>query len=115
MDLASCILLILGQLMVNPMNPLKVIFPFYHSVSDEEILHLKHLYNVKTKKEFKKDIEFFLKYYQPIQVADLMKAIENERPVKNCFLLSFDDGFRQVYDIVVPILKEKGIPAIFFL
>jgi peptidoglycan/xylan/chitin deacetylase (PgdA/CDA1 family) len=30
-------------------------------------------------------------------------------------LLSFDDGLSQVYDVIVPILKQMGIPAIFFI
>jgi hypothetical protein len=31
------------------------------------------------------------------------------------FMLSFDDGFREMHDIVAPILREKGVPAVFFL
>jgi len=100
---------------MNSINPLKVIFPFYHSVSDNELRHLKHLYNVKSQKAFRKDIDFFLKYYKPLEVDDIVNAIENDKPIKNGFLLTFDDGFREIYDIVVPILKEKGVPAVFFL
>ena len=33
----------------------------------------------------------------------------------NSFLLTFDDGFREIYDIIAPILLDKGIPATFFI
>jgi peptidoglycan/xylan/chitin deacetylase (PgdA/CDA1 family) len=32
-----------------------------------------------------------------------------------CFHLTFDDGFREVHDIVAPILRRAGVPATFFL
>lgn len=101
---------------MNTINPLKVIFPVYHSVSDTKLKHLKHLYRVKTCLEFRKDLEIFLKHYTPITIEELMTAVNTKRSVrKRSFLITFDDGFRQVYDVVVPILKEKGIPAVFFL
>jgi peptidoglycan/xylan/chitin deacetylase (PgdA/CDA1 family) len=34
---------------------------------------------------------------------------------KNSFLLTFDDGLRECYEIIAPILKQKGIPATFLL
>jgi peptidoglycan/xylan/chitin deacetylase (PgdA/CDA1 family) len=42
-----------------------------------------------------------------------MKALE---PLPNgFFLLTFDDGFRESYDIIAPILRRKGVPAVFFI
>ncbi len=32
-----------------------------------------------------------------------------------CFHLTFDDGFREMHDIVAPILHRAGVPATFFL
>jgi peptidoglycan/xylan/chitin deacetylase (PgdA/CDA1 family) len=101
---------------MNTINPLKVIFPFYHSVSDIELPHLKYLYRVKTAAEFRKDLDTFLKYYKPVVIDDLIAAAKNKQAIRErSFLITFDDGFRQVHDVVVPILKEKGIPAVFFL
>lgn len=34
---------------------------------------------------------------------------------KNPFLLTFDDGLKEIYTVVAPILERKGIPAVFFL
>jgi peptidoglycan/xylan/chitin deacetylase (PgdA/CDA1 family) len=94
----------------------RIIYPFYHTISDEDLVHIKHLFTVRTKKIFEKDIDFFLKHYSPIDYDTLISIIENRIPIKkNSFLLSFDDGLREFHDIIAPILISKGIPAICFL
>jgi peptidoglycan/xylan/chitin deacetylase (PgdA/CDA1 family) len=85
------------------------IFPFYHTVSDEEPLHIKHLYPVKTVQQFERDLDFFLKHFK---AADFPKILREEKPA---FHLSFDDGLRECAEIIAPILLKKGIPATFFL
>jgi peptidoglycan/xylan/chitin deacetylase (PgdA/CDA1 family) len=90
--------------------------PFYHIVSNEEVPHVKHLFGFRTIDEFQKDMEFFLKYYRPLTLDDLLVHARNGRPLaKNCFFLSFDDGLRENHDIIAPILKKMGIPATFFV
>jgi len=94
----------------------KVIFPFYHAISDEKIIHLMHLYKVKTMAQFENDLDFLLKHYHPISHDDLLDSLRQDRPLKGkCFLLSFDDGLREFYDVIAPFLLKKGIPAICFL
>lgn len=90
--------------------------PFYHIVSDENVPHVKQLYPYPNVKEFREDMDFFLRNYSPISLRDLMDSLKGDRRLpKNPFLLTFDDGLREMYDIVSPVLKEKGIPATFFL
>jgi peptidoglycan/xylan/chitin deacetylase (PgdA/CDA1 family) len=94
----------------------KIILPVYHTVSDTPLRHLNFLYYVKSIRMFKKDLDFFLKYFRPISVSQLHDHVQGNTVLKkNSFLLSFDDGLRECYDIIVPILKQKGIPAIFFV
>ncbi len=90
-----------------------VIFPFYHTVSDLYLPHIKHLYNYRNTKEFKKDLDFLLKHYIPVDISDLKHI--SEKPGKSKFILSFDDGLSQIYETIAPILIKKGIPAIFFI
>jgi len=85
-------------------------------VSDEEILHVKHLYGYKTIREFKEDMDFLLKNYAPMGLLEILNFIRAGRPLpERVFLLTFDDGFREMHDIVAPILLEKGIDATFFV
>jgi len=93
-----------------------IVFPLYHTVSDTPLLHLNQLYNIKNTKEFINDIDFLLKHFSVIYPDKLFETILNKQKItKPSFLLSFDDGLSEIYTIVYPILKQKGIPAIFFV
>lgn len=101
---------------LRKITQIKQIFPYYHLVSDDELLHVKHLYNFKSIKQFNDDIDFLTRRFRPIDLSDLLDSLENEHPLpRNSFLLTFDDGFREIYDNVAPILVARGIPATFFL
>jgi len=93
----------------------KLIFPFYHCVSDITPIHIKHLYKIRTISEFENDLDFLLKYYEPIDYKILLDILFNGKKFSNSFLLTFDDGLNEFYDIVAPILQKKGIPCICFL
>lgn len=94
-----------------------IVAPYYHAVSDQPLPHIRHLYRAKNIREFESDLDFLLKFYQPIDFHDYVRMLENPAKVKGKtpFLLSFDDGLREFYDTIAPILMRKGIPAICFL
>jgi peptidoglycan/xylan/chitin deacetylase (PgdA/CDA1 family) len=90
--------------------------PYYHVVSNEDVLHIKHLCPFKNVRQFRMDLDAFLKFYTPIDLRDLVSCFRAARPIpKNSFLLSFDDGYREQFDVVAPILLEKGATASFFI
>ncbi|HSH51831.1 MAG TPA: polysaccharide deacetylase family protein [Bacteroidales bacterium] len=90
----------------------KLLIPLYHTVSDNCPLHIKNLYPIKNIKAFEDDLDSLLKYFTPIEFSDLIEG----KPLKrNSLILTFDDGLREVYDVIVPILLRKGIPAAFFV
>lgn len=93
-----------------------LILPFYHAISDAEMPHVKHLYAVKGVRAFTKDLDFLLKHYTPIGYNQFLEITSSQsRPQKPSFLLSFDDGLKEFYDVIAPILLQKGVPAICFL
>jgi hypothetical protein len=94
----------------------KIIFPFYHIVSDEDCPHVKHLYPIKSVHKFEEELDFLQKHFQPISLEELLQHIQNKtQPHKPSFFLSFDDGLRECSTVIAPILKKRGIPAAFFL
>ncbi len=91
----------------------KLILPFYHTISNSELVHIKHLYRVKNVKQFEYDLEYLLKFYNPIALEDFKR--DSFIKTKKSFLLTFDDGLSEIYHTIAPILIKKGIPATFFL
>ncbi len=101
---------------VQAIAPSTTLLPYHHLVSDEEVLHVKHLYAYKNVKQFTADLDYLLKHLKPASVTDLVEAVKTGRSLpSNSFLLTFDDGFREVYNVIAPILFNKGVPAIFFI
>ena len=93
-----------------------LILPFYHAVSDEDLIHLKHLYPVISTSRFEKDLDFLQQNYNAVSHNYLIdNKFSTTLRSKRAFFLSFDDGLRQFYDVVAPILLRKGIPATFFV
>lgn len=93
-----------------------IVLPYYHMVSNENVSHVKYLYKYKNVRQFREDIDFLLKHYSPVSLKDLVHSLRGDKSLpRNTFLLTFDDGFREMHDIVAPILVEKGVHATFFV
>jgi hypothetical protein len=89
---------------------------YYHLISDEEVPHIKYLYQHKPVPSFISDLEFILARYTPVGLEDLIPATRRTTrlPLRS-FHLTFDDGFSEMATIVAPLLSARGIPATFFL
>jgi peptidoglycan/xylan/chitin deacetylase (PgdA/CDA1 family) len=64
--------------------------------------------------QFRKQLEQLSGYGEFISQDDLLTY--RKKPFdKNYFLISFDDGLREQYELAKPILEKMGIPYIFFI
>ncbi len=107
---------ILGLDFLTHITGQHLIAPFYHTVSDEDLIHIKHLYPVVDTRLFRKSLDYYRKHYAPVCCQKLLESVTHNHPIReNSFFLSFDDGFRECHDVIAPILLEKGIPATFFI
>lgn len=90
-----------------------LMYHYIHSENDDKIFrNLKGL----TTNQFKYQIEYMLKYFTPITHQDLVNFFNYKRPLpKKSFYLTFDDGFKQHYTNVLPILKQYGLSGSFFV
>ncbi len=94
----------------------RLILLAYHTVCDEIPVHLKHLYQPRNITTFKNDMEYLLRYYEPIDLHGMIQLVQNEFPSrKKYFFVTFDDGLSGFYHHAAPILSDKGISATCFL
>jgi peptidoglycan/xylan/chitin deacetylase (PgdA/CDA1 family) len=93
-----------------------LVLPYYHMISNEPVPHVQHLYRFRSAREFEADLDFLLRQFMPVGLEDIVAELDGRAHLpKRCFHLTFDDGFREMHDVVAPILRKKGVPATFFL
>jgi peptidoglycan/xylan/chitin deacetylase (PgdA/CDA1 family) len=82
------------------MDELPEDFPF-----DEDVVSC-------TSAEFEREMTFVRKHFDVISFEDLDKGVELYR---NPLIITFDDGYKDNHDVVLPILRRHGFPATFFI
>ncbi len=86
----------------------------YHHIDDEK-KYRAGIYPISPER-FSKQLDEIKKHFQFISENELVGAIEGKkRLAENSCLITFDDSLKCQYEKVVPILKRKMIPAIFFI
>ena len=81
-----------------------IIYPFWHHVFEDEI------------KNFKFQLDLMKNYGDFISYEDSIKILkEGSKPKDKYFCLSFDDGFKNIYENVVDIFLKDNIPCMFFI
>jgi peptidoglycan/xylan/chitin deacetylase (PgdA/CDA1 family) len=74
----------------------------YHGVDDPE--------------GFAGSMDYLKRHYRPITIEDLDRAVNEGREIPDrSVLVTFDDGHLSVLEHGLPILSERGIPAVAFV
>ena len=69
-----------------------------------------------TPKQFANQLDEIGQYFKFISQDDLVLAIDGKKKLpERCCLITFDDGLKSQYENALPLLKRKGIPAVFFM
>ncbi|EJL74263.1 polysaccharide deacetylase family protein [Chryseobacterium populi] len=96
--------------------PLDYCLPVYHCVSSEDLPHLNRIILYKNIKQFEEDLDYLLQHFQFVDWDEFKEYSKgNFKARKKIALLTFDDGLREFYDIITPVLERKGIYAINFI
>lgn len=98
------------------LSGIHLLLPYYHLVTDDPAPHVRPLYRFRSTREFRADVECLLRRWRPLDLPDLLAWLRHGDPQPpRGFLITFDDGFREMHDLVMPILRHLGVPAVFFL
>lgn len=83
----------------------------YHMIVDKP----NGFYPETSTSDFEKQIVHLAKNYKIISLDEIVNRIKNRSPLRRCVAITFDDGFRDNYEIAYPILRKYNIPATIFL
>lgn len=92
----------------------KVTIVMYHFVRDLKRSRYPEIKGLDIEL-FKEQIQYISKYYKLIRMEELFEAVKYRRRLPdNSLLLSFDDGYKDHFEFVFPVLDELGIQGSFF-
>lgn len=83
----------------------------FHRVRDESSDFHDGMVELGTK-EFREHLAWLERHARIVSEAELADLRPGRRPP---VLLTFDDGYRDAVEVVAPVLRERKIPAIFFV
>lgn len=89
---------------------------FYHSVSDQCLAHIQHLYPPEPVARFEAALRYIKRHYKPVTETQLEAHRLQGSPLpRRALHLSFDDGFAECYTAARPLLLKYEIPCTFFV
>jgi peptidoglycan/xylan/chitin deacetylase (PgdA/CDA1 family) len=65
--------------------------------------------------KFDRFCTFFRRYFEVVPLTVLVDKIRRGEDVSRHLAITFDDGYRDNYDVAAPRLKQEGLPACFFI
>src|SRR5215216_470139 len=94
-------------------HPLRILA--YHAIADLQGVAVLEQYGVPPKM-FEHQLELLLRAgFRFVSATEVIRFLQRTGGLpRRAVLLTFDDGYEDLLDIVLPILKEKRIPAVVF-
>ncbi len=86
----------------------------YHQFTKSE--HSPHPLVLQASK-FRQQLQYLMdNQYQVLDIKDLSSYLGGKKPIPDkAVIITIDDGYRSIYDVAYPMLKEFGYPATVFL
>ena len=88
----------------------KIFILCYHSLGEDDWFH-----NIRPG-DFKNQMNYLLSHYSPISLSDLHDFLEGKKTlVKDSFVVTFDDGYRDILSVKDFCSKNQIKPTVFVL
>jgi peptidoglycan/xylan/chitin deacetylase (PgdA/CDA1 family) len=73
-------------------------------------------HGVDDPKRFVKHLDHIQRTSSVVMLSEVLDAFEGRRSLpRRALLVTFDDGHRSVLDVAMPLLRDRGIPAVAFV
>jgi len=88
----------------------------YHRIGDQLSCNLDRGVFSATAEDFRAQLLFLKEHFHVTTLEEMLWLIRNPHSIRRVeVLITFDDGYRDNYEIAFPILREHGLQATFFL
>ena len=106
---------LLGLVEAMPKNPHIVILN-YHRIGNPELSPYDRGVFSATEKGLREQVVYLKQRYHALTVAQILDLKETVRTLdRPAFMVTFDDGYIDNYELAYPILQQFEIPGVFFI
>jgi peptidoglycan/xylan/chitin deacetylase (PgdA/CDA1 family) len=87
----------------------------FHYIREQFDLPYPSIFGI-TLEAFQRQLETLGKWGSFVSQHDIVQSLQGKSSLpERAFVITFDDGLKEQYELALPILKKMGIPAIFFV
>lgn len=73
-------------------------------------------HGIKDVYTFDQQLDYLVEHLHPVSLQEVLAAIDNDQSLSSgATLITFDDGERTLYEVGLPLLQARGIPAVAFV
>jgi peptidoglycan/xylan/chitin deacetylase (PgdA/CDA1 family) len=88
--------------------------PVFHRRAARSLAVLAY-HDIRDQDRFAAQLDYLRRAASPVGLAEVVRAAEDGGGLpRRAVLVTFDDGHRDVLDVAMPMLRERGIPAVAF-
>lgn len=66
-------------------------------------------------KDFESFCRFFRRFFTVIPLGEMVRRLASGESLSGTLAVTFDDGYRDNYELAAPLLRSVGLPATFFV
>jgi peptidoglycan/xylan/chitin deacetylase (PgdA/CDA1 family) len=93
---------------VKPFKKQGIVILLYHNIGNGDV--------IASKKQFEEQMIFLKDNYRILKLDELISVLKNNKATnENYAAVTFDDGYRDNFEIAYPVLMRLNIPATLFL
>ncbi len=93
-----------------------VIFGYHRIVADISLAEKEAIHGLVTSTEtFRRHLEIIREHYDVLTLEEASEVLQGGTARRAVAVITFDDGYRDVYEQALPALREYGLPATVFI
>lgn len=101
-----------GDLVARAASSRRLCILTYHRILERPVAMLESEPDLAA---FRWQMELLADCFNVLPLADALAMLDTGRLPPRAVCITFDDGYRSVYDLALPVLKEFGLPATVFV
>ncbi len=101
-----------GNIVAGVPRPSRLVILMYHRVLARQDPFLPDDIDIEG---FEEQVSLLSRDFQVLTLSEAVSALSRDRLPRRAAVITFDDGYRDNFELALPVLRKYGVPATFFI